>query len=496
MSQTPYLLEFLPTDLCLNKPSETLAFLLLNLKFSPQYWMNASHWWALWNWRLLTAVFGCRDVELLKEARILYAIAMEHLWHQFQQIENPKHPQLRDHLHHCLSLLPYLEWQTGDIINLPQFNHHFWELQQFTIERIPLLPRSGLLSLWTTAYDECFSYALINKNQSYGYLIFSGTTYPAGQGFKTHIQEDLKPLHTPGQTLLMNGMPNMKAWISSNHPEHLTVVGMSLGGAMALQMGMHLPTLVNDVYAFNPPGLDPYFSNFNTEDVQPEFRIIIQGQDPVSCFGHFNPKWTMVHYELDATHDPKNPFLDHVLTYTGCQNATFRTIEDIDKQNQQRAWRDFWIYTVLRSVIYGLVVLPWIFIISPLFKMLIEHKWTMLLTLILVMTHCQPGILFALGTAFVVIELIYLCLSPKQSDLLYFIEDIINQSLYVQMMTLVTFVTALTIYIAITPWSITLLPLFLAGVLMVNHVVQQIIGIRENLCDEPHDLEKKSVIMP
>lgn len=490
-SKTLHDFEFLPSNMPLENLSQEWAYLLLNLKFNSKFWNDEQNWKKLWNLRIIKAVFGYRDNDLLSAARQIFAAAMVYMYGQFSETKDVTIPQLQDHLHHCICMLPYFEWQTGDTIQLPEFNDGHWELNQYYIERISLLPRSGFLSLWTGAYDECYAYALINENCSAGYFVFSGTTYPAGQGFRTHIQEDLKPFQTPGQTLFSNAIPQISAWLNRG-PSHISVVGMSLGGAMALQMGMAFPERVNVVSAINPPGIEPFFAHphdkwDNTKNIsKPEVRIIIQGQDPVSCYGIFKPDWTMVHYQL-TTQDAKNPFWDHVLTYTGEPNANY-TILNIQTENDKRYWINIWIYTVLRAFVYGVVVLPWIFLINPIWNLIQEHFLTLLLTFVFIICHVLPGFLLPLAIAFLVVELLQLIFNLENSVTYCLIRDISNQSIYSQIITAgVLQVAIILVAINLSMFSSAVwisLPVLAVAMIVLNHAIQQVFGIHENLCDD------------
>ena len=335
-------------------------------------WPSES-WTELLSWPVLKAVLVQRDPELLKEFRLAFQQGFELLFTQLQgqKLTPEQSEQVQLYLSNCLCLLPYSDLTPYESIKIPQNINDEWVLVEYHVTPIELTPTKGFKSLFIHDKDRVFAYGLepINHQGARSHLIFMGTTYPAGQGFVSQINTDLKGFQTVGESLYLSGRARVIKWLL-NQKDKVNVCGVSLGGSLslllAIDQGMHL----NRVDALNPAGLyESWYKNkfdrWDKLEVKPQVVVQEQGNDPVSLLGVWKKSWQILKVKPPEDKRGPNPFCDHFLNYAGFSQTEF-TYADPVEENSQRKGRNFLFYVLLRSIIYYSSIAPYNYFFRPL----------------------------------------------------------------------------------------------------------------------------------
>lgn len=350
------------------------------LRFLMMGWPSDS-WKQLFSWRVFKAVFVHRDPNLLKELRLAFQQGFEFLFNQLhnQKLDPCQKEQAQLYLSNCLSLLPYSDLNPYESIKIPQNINDEWVLVEYEVIPIELTPKAGFKSYFIEDTDRVFAYALepISNRQAESHLIFMGTTYPAGQGFIPQIKTDFKGFETVGESLYTSGRERIKKWLLRQHNK-VHVCGVSLGGSLslllAIDQGMHLKR----VDALNPAGLhDSWYKNqydrWDLLNTKPQVVVQQQADDPVSLLGVWKHGWQILQVEPPLDKKGPNLLCDHFLNYAGFAQTEF-TYVDPDIENTQRRTRNFWFYSVGRSLIYYSTIVPYSYLIRPIFLTVLKNS--------------------------------------------------------------------------------------------------------------------------
>jgi hypothetical protein len=335
-------------------------------------------WFSISN---MMAVLFKKDHALLAAIRRLYRIGMGHLAQSFQSLKlSDQFEMSLDFLYSSLCFLPYWEWQHDESpsIEIPQYVNHRWQLIPYRVTCIELTPKTGFQSVWLTDYDRAYAYGLTPLTQQSSVspmLIFSGSTYPAGAGANTYLLTDLEAFRSAGQSLFASGQERIMQWVNQNQIHNFHVMGMSLGGSMTLLTCLHMPEYIDQAFALNPPAL--YELPKVNHPCTPKVRVMIQCCDPVSKFGVWHPDWHVVHLNFAEPHPKQNPFLDHILIYSGLPFKHYLTIS-APEENEKRFWLNLLIFKGLRSLFYLSFILPYYYFVQPLVRLLYQEKWFLL----------------------------------------------------------------------------------------------------------------------
>jgi len=320
--------------------------------------------------RVLYAVFIKRDPGLLRALRAAFREGFQHLWqtHFAEQAitkDSPEWQQAQFFLSNCLTLLPYADISAQDVFKIPQWVDDQWQQVEYLVEPIELTPRKGWRSFFLYPEDRVYAYGLkpVNFANATPHLIFMGTTYPAGQGFVSHIQTDLDAMGMPGDDLYRTGHTAIDAWVNKQ-TNLIHVCGTSLGGALSLTFVREYKNNVSRVDALNPPGL---YAPTQEQWQGPEVFIQKQNNDPVSAFGYWIKGWRIVHSMPSEAHRHHWSMLDHAMSYAGLEGTEFSE-QSAEEDNNARHCRNFYIYFLLRSAVDYLFVLPYIYIVRPIIK--------------------------------------------------------------------------------------------------------------------------------
>lgn len=344
-------------------------------------------WKDLVSWDLFKAVFSERNHAFTKGLRFAFQQGFAHLHSQLQnkELTAQQHNQAELYLANCLTLLPYADITPYESFAIPQWVNGSWQLVDYKVVPIELTPTWGFTKLFLKNDDRVFAYGLepINNPDASPHLIFMGTTYPAGQGFHTQVNTDLEGFETVGKKLYRSGHANISNWLDKQ-PKKVRVCGTSLGGSLSLLLAIDQGEKLSRVDALNPAGLynswrKSSFDHWDEQTTKPDVFVQKQGNDPVSIFGVWKPDWTILKVTPPADKQGPNAVADHALNYAGFAETTFTEV-DANRDNEERKHRDFWLYTVARSIFHYLILLPSRYIILPIWRYIFSHKLQLLLT--------------------------------------------------------------------------------------------------------------------
>lgn len=349
------------------------------------------NWKDVVSWQTFSAVFLKRDHELTKGMRQAFQQGFEHLYSQLQSQNLPPlmHKQAELFISNCLAYLPFSDPTPYESFKIPQWVNGRWQLIDYKVVPIELTPTSGFKKLFLSDEDRVFAYGLepLNNSDASSHLIFMGTTYPAGQGFFTQLNTDMEAFQTVGNQLYRSGRPAILKWLNSQtNPLH--VCGTSLGGSLALMLARDQGDKLTSVDAMNPAGIystrkRSSLNRWNEFTHKPVVTVQRQGTDPVSFNGEWEDDWILI--QVDPPEDKKgpNPLTDHALNYAGFKDSKFIHVDPVN-DNRERLRRNFWLYGILRAVVYYSVLVPFRFIFQPMLRYLISHKLQSALSLALI----------------------------------------------------------------------------------------------------------------
>ncbi|KTD64930.1 hypothetical protein [Legionella shakespearei] len=358
----------------------------------------SSSWSQLFSLNNLKAVFIKRDPELLKEFRLAFQQGFEHLFTQLdgKQFNEEQMEQIQIYLSNCMSLLPYSDLTPYESIKIPQYTGNKWEFVEFSVTPIELTshargkPRD---------HDRVFAYGLepVSNPNARSQLIFMGTTYPAGQGFVPQVKTDLEAFETVGTSLYVSGRTKIREWLLEQNYK-VNVCGVSLGGSLSLLLAMDFGDLLHRVDAMNPAGLHEYLNQSpydRWDDLQFKPRVVVQqqGNDPVSLFGIWKLDWDLLW--IEPPEEKRGPFffLDHIMNCAGFADTSFSHLSPEDENSKRKA-RNFWLYSLARSAIYYLGIIPITYVIRPAVLFTLDHK---LIVIPLVLAALGASVLAILG---------------------------------------------------------------------------------------------------
>ncbi|WP_454781069.1 hypothetical protein [Legionella sp. WA2022007384] len=319
------------------------------------------------------AIFVKRDPELVRELRFAFQQGFLELFEQLRnkQLTKEQEEQVHLYLSNCLTLLPYGDLTPYESIKIPQCIDGNWELVEYQVKPIELTERSGWRRFFIHDADRVFAYGLepLFQKKAESHLIFMGTTYPAGQGFLSQINTDSNGFETVGESLYIMGRKRIHEWLNTQKNK-IHVCGVSLGGSLSLLLAIDKGEYkLSRVDALNPAGLHDFKRKYDYWDELTDKPLVVvqkQGNDPVSAFGIWKDDWYII--QVIPPNDKKGPncFYDHFLNYAGFADTKFVYI-DAEEDNVKRKTRNFWLYNVGRSLIYGLFLLPYTYLVRPLF---------------------------------------------------------------------------------------------------------------------------------
>ncbi|KTD16252.1 hypothetical protein [Legionella jordanis] len=360
-----------------------------------------SNWQDMVSCRLLKAIFFERDHQLVQGMRKAFQEGFSHLYHQLSSKTNYSEEELEQaHLFisNCLNLLPFSDLTPYESFNIPQWTNGQWQCVEYRVVPIELTATSGFEKLFIEDTDRVFAYGLepINSEYAQSHLIFMGTTYPAGQGFISQVDSDLRAFNTVGNSLYQSGRKRISKWLDKQNQVH--VCGLSLGASLSLLLALDKGHKLTRVDALNPAGLYDFAIKGHIDhwDKLPQKPTVIvqkQGKDPVSAFGVWKEDWSILHVQPPAEKQGPNPLVDHALNYAGLSGTHFDSLDPV-ADNREHQKRNFWLYRLGRAIVYLSFIFPFRYGILPLFRYVNSHKTHLLLTaIVLTLLITIPGFL-------------------------------------------------------------------------------------------------------
>lgn len=320
------------------------------------------------------AVFVKRDHELLRELRLAFQQGFLEVFRQLKdkKLTSEQKEQFNLYLSNCLALLPYGDLTPYESFQIPQYIDDHLELVEYQVKPIELTARTGWQQYFIKDEDRVFAYGLepLFQNKAESHLIFMGTTYPAGQGFLPQVNTDSKGFETVGKSLYRTGRSRIHEWLGTQKNK-IHVCGVSLGGSLSLLLALDKGNYsLSRVDALNPAGLhDSWFKDTDDhwDNLTDKPLVVVQkqGNDPVSAFGIWKDDWIILHVTPPPDKQGPNPFCDHFLNYAGFADTTFTYIKP-EQDNSNRKTRNLLLYTLGRSLIYGLFLLPYTYVVRPI----------------------------------------------------------------------------------------------------------------------------------
>ncbi|EHL30316.1 hypothetical protein [Legionella drancourtii] len=372
--------EFEPVSgLCISEQAPILTRNLLRVLMMG--WTES--WKELLTFDVIHAVFIARNPLFLKEMRRAFQDGFEEIFKQLDghYLNEEQSEQVQLYLSNCLSLLPYSDLTAYESIKVPQCIDGVWELVEYQVKPIELTKGDE------RDVDRVFAYGLepLFQRKAESHFIFMGTTYPAGQGFLTQINANTKGFESVGESLYRTGRARIQAWLEQQENK-IHVCGTSLGGSLSLLLAIDKGNYqLSRVDALNPPGLhNAHFkSQFDHWDEllnKPKVVVQKQGDDPVSFFGVWASDWQILQVNPPAAKRGPNGVLDHGLNYAGLKGTCF-TYVDAKEDNNKRDTRNFWVFSLGRSLIYYGLIAPYTYIVRPVGYFLAKN-WPLLVPLI------------------------------------------------------------------------------------------------------------------
>ena len=340
-------------------------------------------WGELSSWRVFNAVFIERDAELLRYMRLAFQEGFHHIYTQLKDkpLTTAEQRQAEFYISNCLCILPFADITPFESFEIPQFIDGNWIMVDYKVVPIELTATSGIEKLFINDSDRIFAYGLepIHQQNADPHLIFMGTTYPAGQGFNMQVHTDLEGFETAGKKIYRTGRERIVDWIDKQDKKP-HVCGVSLGGALSLLTAIDQGNKLSRVDALNPVGLySPWQKSIEdqwdsfADDEKPAVYIQKQGRDPVSYFGAWKEDWHVLQVNPPKDKQGPNSITDHALNYAGLAETDFIPV-DTHVDNEERKWRNTFVYTLARSFIYYSFIVPFHYVIRPILHYILNHK--------------------------------------------------------------------------------------------------------------------------
>lgn len=379
------------------------------------------NWGSLVSWRVIKAVLLSRDHELLRGMRMAFQQGFNHLFTtQLEGKEFSEHEfnQIQLYLANCMSLLPFSDMNPYESFKIPQWINGSWRMVDYKVTPIEMTPTKGFEKLIIDDKDRSFAYGLapLFDEEAEPHLIFMGTTYPAGQSFGVEVNTDLEAVETAGKKLYRVGRPKITKWLD-DQGKKVHVCGTSLGGSLSLLLAIDQPEKISRVDALNPPGLyaprrKSRFDHWDECEDKPQVFIQKQNNDPVSKFGVWKKEWHILHVVPPAYLRALGALFDHALVYTGLAETEFKGVStEVDNEDESRKARNFWIYTVLRSIAY-LAHNLYRYLVLPVVRFALSHKLLIAAVVAIVLVNFlvpvfSPSTFFILASVPIALYLTY-----------------------------------------------------------------------------------------
>ncbi|KAF3363001.1 hypothetical protein PHSC3_000537 [Chlamydiales bacterium STE3] len=244
---------------------------------------------------LLYSLFVKADQDLLKKFRELIQLVLNTFFEQLQKKEDTLPNRL--FIHHVIAYYSFFGAEENEPLKIPQKIGHRWFLCDYVVNKIALTP-AGIGS-------QVIAFGLFPiTKEAPPILLFKGTSYPSDEGFALSLLTDFNPGASVGRYAFLMGKMNILAWMDQ-HSKKTMVIGLSLGGALALHTATTFPQHICKVFAFNPPALlknelhawEVYSSQHK---IFPEINVIYHENDLVPSIGfRWGSNWNIYRIYLN-----------------------------------------------------------------------------------------------------------------------------------------------------------------------------------------------------
>lgn len=350
-------------------------------------------WYELVIPEVFRAVFVERNPHFLKWMRQEFQHGFNYLLKQLQFIaplEKNHLAQIDLYMSNCLSYFPFADPSPYESITIPQFIDQTWQGIEYKIKPIELTNGAHHET------DRVFAYGLepLFFTKAKSHLIFMGTTYPAGQGFLTQIQNNFKGFESVGKDLYRTGRNKIHTWLEQQSGA-VHVCGTSLGGALSLLLAIDQGNFnLARIDALNPPGLHDaknksQFDHWDSLSRKPQVVVQIQGDDPVSTFGIWKSDWILLRVIPPPEKKGPNGFWDHALNYAGIKGTEITELNPLT-ENEARKKRNFWLFSMGRLFIYAILKF-YASLIRPAYLAMIKYAQELMLLMLGVAVFLLSG---------------------------------------------------------------------------------------------------------
>lgn len=221
-----------------------------------------------------------------------------------------------------VSLLPFTEPKDGTEIVIPQKVNGKWESVTYTTERVPLTPD------WLGSEYSAYGFTTKQPGAS-PLLVFMGTTHPTATGARFTIWSDFTPFRAVGELLFNRwGKKRVNEWLEGLDPMHPKpkLLGMSLGGSLALLTVSAFPEKVSEVQAYSPPApRQRHLDAYGEHPTDHQVKIYCQENDVVPKIGvGWHKKWDV--YEV-IPKVPRSRGFAHVQLFCAQRSVSVVKIE-------------------------------------------------------------------------------------------------------------------------------------------------------------------------
>ncbi|MGK5594991.1 MAG: hypothetical protein ACSNEK_06510 [Parachlamydiaceae bacterium] len=195
-------------------------------------------------------------------------------------------------IQHLLAYYPFFGFLDGDYLNIPQYLDNDWKMVTYQATKLHLTPA------WMGSSITACALVPLDPKAS-GLLIFKGTSYPTDEGFALSLLTDMNPFASVGGYAFYLGKDRIRNWLQARSLP-TTLIGLSLGGALALHTVATYASYINKVYAFNPPALFKGDLIKWEPSTHPEVNILYHENDVVPTIGsRWGAGWNLYRIYLE-----------------------------------------------------------------------------------------------------------------------------------------------------------------------------------------------------
>ncbi len=288
-------------------------------------------------WKLISNTLFKRDPEI---CRSVHEWVQERLTKASVEVVNSDIRSI--YVRNLLAYIPFFSPELTPEWQLPMGENG--ALVPYRIERIELMPRY--------LGSPLVAYGLIPTDNRYPpFFVLKGTSYPADDGFFFGLMSDINPFAAPGGHIFhLFAKRRIESWLKEHTGKCKgEVVGVSLGGCLALQTASYLPQYLGRVSAFNSPAVTPRdvqawkrnSARLHKEE-KPTVNVYLQDGDPISIF--VGQRWADEDWTLRRGYSRVDSiFQSHAAAFTADREACIITEDTTRDSNrwERKLWPMF-----------------------------------------------------------------------------------------------------------------------------------------------------------